>query len=97
MPTDGLRCFGQSYKTLQADIQTTDTFLRVNGELWNQAEVLDYLRKVYNEDNIISYDREDVNPADIIKMVLDRLKNDPNDKLFQEAEEELLEICRAED
>ena len=97
MPTDGLRCFGQSYKTLRADIQTTDTFLRVNGELWNQAEVLDYLRKVYNEDNIISYDREDVNPADIIKMVLDRLKNDPNDKLFQEAEEELLEICRAED
>ena len=82
---------------MRADIQTTDTFLRVNGELWNQAEVLDYLRKVYNEDNIISYDREDVNPADIIKMVLDRLKNDPNDKLFQEAEEELLEICRADD
>ena len=69
---------------------------RVNGELWNQAEVLDYLRKVYNADSIISYDRDDVKPADMIKMVLDKLKNDPNDSIFQEAEEELLQICKAE-
>ena len=92
--TDGHRCFGQNYVDIA--VRQTDTILRVNGELWNQAEVLDYLRKVYNADSIISYDRDDVKPADIIKIVLDKLKNDPNDSIFQEAEEELLQICKAE-
>ena len=71
---------------------------RVNGELWNQAEVLDYLRKVYNADSIISYDRNDISTADTIKMVLERLKsntNATNDSVYQEAEEELLQTCKA--
>ena len=74
------------------------TLVRVNGELWNQAEVLDYLRKVYSADNIITYQREDVTKADNIKIILDKLKtntNTPNDGAFVEAEEELLEICEA--
>ena len=79
-------------------LHNTTTLVRVNGELWNQAEVLDYLRKVYSADNIITYEREDVTTADNIKIILDKLKtntNDPNDGAFQEAEEELLEICEA--
>ena len=71
---------------------------RVNGELWKQAEVLDYLRKVYNADSIISYDRNDISTADTIKMVLERLKsntNATNDSVYQEAEEELLQTCKA--
>ena len=79
-------------------LHNTTPLVRVNGELWNQAEVLDYLRKVYSADNIITYEREDVTTADNIKIILDKLKtntNDPNDGAFQEAEEELLEICEA--
>jgi len=72
--------------------------LRVNGELWNQDAVLDYLRKVYSADSIITYEREEVTAADNIKIILDKLKTNtsaPNDGAFQEAEEELLEICAA--
>jgi len=60
--------------------------------------VLDYLRKVYSADNIISYNRDDVTTVDNIKIVLDKLKNrtnSPDDLVFQEAEEELLQICKA--
>ena len=73
----------------------------MNGELWNQAEVMDYLRKVYRADSIISYEREDVKPEkDFIRAVLDRLKNSaknrsnyPDESAFQEAEEELQRFC----
>ena len=60
--------------------------------------MLDYLRKVYSADNLIAYEREDVTTADNIKIILNKLKtntNAPNDGAFQEAEEELLEICEA--
>ena len=75
----------------------------MNGELWNQAEVMDYLKKVYRAESIISYDREDVIPAEgFIKTVLDRLKNSaknrsnyPDESAFQEAEEELQRFCKA--
>ena len=75
----------------------------MNGELWNQAEVMDYLRKVYRADSIISYEREDVKPEkDFIRAVLDRLKNSaknrsnyPDESAFQEAEEELQRFCKA--
>lgn len=76
----------------------TTTLLRVNGELWNQAAVLDYLRQVYSADNIITYERAEVTAADNIKIILDKLKtntNTQNDGAFQEAEVELLEICAA--
>ena len=76
----------------------TTTLVRVNGELWNQDAVLDYLRKVYSADSIITYEREEVTAADNIKIILDKLKTSsdtPNDGAFQEAEEELLEICEA--
>jgi len=72
--------------------------LRVNGELWNQAAVLDYLRQVYSADNIITYERAEVTAADNIKIILDKLKRNTNtqsDGAFQEAEEELLEFCAA--
>ena len=85
-----------SLKTLQ--YYTDIDIVRVNGELWNQAEVLDYLRQVYSADNIVTYHRDDVTTADNIKIILDKLKtnaNAPNDGAFQEAEEELLEICEA--
>ena len=83
---------------ISQDPPTLLCLVRVNGELWNQAEVLDYLRKVYSADNIITYQREDVTTADNIKIILDKLKTSsdtPNDGAFQEAEEELLEICEA--
>ena len=76
----------------------TTTLVRVNGELWNQDAVLDYLRQVYSADNIITYERAEVTAADNIKIILDKLKtntNPPNDGAFQQAEEELLEICAA--
>ena len=76
----------------------TTTLVRVNGELWNQDAVLDYLRKVYSADSIITYERDEVTAADNIKIILDKLKtntNAPDDGAFQEAEEELLEICAA--
>ena len=101
LETDGHQCFGihsKHYSIVHYTTLFADALVRVNGELWNQAEVLDYLRKVYGADNIITYQREDVTAADDIKMILDKLKtntNFPNDGAFQEAKEELLEICEA--
>ena len=85
-----------SLNTLQ--YYTDIDIVRVNGELWNQDAVLDYLRQVYSADSIITYERDEVTAADNIKIILDKLKtntNAPNDGAFQEAEEELLEICAA--
>ena len=76
----------------------TTTLVRVNGELWNQDAVLDYLRQVYSADNIITYERAEVTAADNIKIILDKLKTNTNaqsDGAFHEAEEELLDICAA--
>jgi len=64
--------------------------LRINGELWNETEVLKYLSYVYHPNKIVQEDK--------IKKVLDELKEklgETGDSIaFKEAHEKLSNYCQ---
>ena len=69
--------------------QTSFTFSRINGELWNEIEVLKYIKIVYHPDNISSIDQ--------IKMVLDELQEKigyHDASSFDEAHKKINSFCR---
>merc|ERR1739842_83825 len=61
----------------------------INGELWNEIEVLKYIKSVYHPDNISSIDH--------IKMVLDELQEKighQDASSFEEAQRKINNFCR---
>ena len=60
----------------------------INGELWNEAEVLKYLKFVYNPNHIVHGDK--------VKKILDDLQDklsSPEDSIFEEAHEKIMNYC----
>jgi len=61
----------------------------INGELWNEIEVLKYIKSVYHPDNISSIDQ--------IKIVLDELREKighHDASSFEEAQRKINSFCR---
>lgn len=62
---------------------------RINGELWNESEVLKYLSFVYNPHNIVQEDK--------VKKILDELQEKlgvTDESAFQEAHDKLANYCQ---
>ena len=65
------------------------TFFSINGEVWNEAEVVKYLRFVYHPSRIVIEDK--------IKKILEELKeklNSKSDSIFDEAHDKLVGYCQ---
>ena len=64
-------------------------YFSINGELWNEAEVVKYLRYVYHPSRIVFQDK--------IRKILDELKSQlksDKDELFSQAHDKLVGYCQ---
>jgi len=81
-PTCKINGFSSSWSPLK----------RINGELWNELEVIKYLKHVYHPNQIIQPNKEDH-----IKKVLDELQeklNSSEDSIFEEAHKKIVSYCQ---
>lgn len=70
--------------------------MKVNEELWNQGEVLSYLKNVYNEENIVQ-NVKNVPTEDKIEEIISNLKKETKTdkkRLFDEALDKIMGYCR---
>jgi len=72
------------------------TSIRVNGELWNQAEVLAYTKNIYAAENIVT-NVANTSSDGQIQHILNELKDElhlDDSKEFDAANEKILDYCR---
>ena len=70
--------------------------MKVNGELWNQAEVLAYTTKIYSPENIVQ-NVANTSSEDQIQYILNELKNGLHlngSEEFEAANKKILNYCR---
>ena len=70
--------------------------LTVNGELWNQVEVLRYIKSIYKAENL-KQTTQILPTRDAIQEVLNNLKKElksENNFIFDEAHDRILNFCK---
>ena len=70
--------------------------LKVNAELWNQGEVLAYIKNVYSEENLTK-NVKNMTSNDQIQKILNDLKENTdsdNSSDFETAHDKIMDYCR---
>merc|ERR1712080_557990 len=72
---------------------------RINGEMWSQGDVIDYIKSVYSEDNLIDNIDEEKSSEEVIEEALEELQNatsstaEWSEEAFKKARQKIVSRC----